>query len=124
MKRMLVSVIAVLIPIGVGTTLLVHGGSAAAATPKFDNSTDTVHCGSFSGKATITPALQSGGSSPTTIKVSGALHGCSDATGKVSGSTTSDTDFYGTVSGTLSGTSNNLGTLLGCSSAAGTLTVK
>jgi hypothetical protein len=100
------------------------GGSAAAAAPKYNDTTDTVHCSTFYGKVTISPALSLTGTSPTTIAVSGDLLGCSDATGFVSGSKTSDTEFTAKVSGTLSGATNSISTLSGCSSATGTLTVK
>jgi hypothetical protein len=123
-RRILMAIAVLLVPLGFGMHALSTGGAAGASTPKFDNSTDTVHCGSFSGKITISPALVLGGTTPTTISVKGTLNGCTDNTGKVSGSTTSDTAFTGKVTGTLSGANNNLTSLVGCSSANGTLTVK
>jgi hypothetical protein len=123
MKRLLAVLLALLASAGIGMLVLTQGSPAAASTPKFDNSTDTVHCGSFSGKVSITPALVVGGTTPTTITVKGTLNGCTDGTGKVSGSSTSDTDFTGKVTGTLTGTNNNLTSLVGCSSATGSLTV-
>ena len=93
MKRLTIALASILMSVGIGTAIITYGNSAAATTPKFNNSTDTVHCGSFTGKAVITPALKAGGTSATTIKVTGVLDGCSDATGKVSGSTTADTVF-------------------------------
>jgi hypothetical protein len=123
MRRICMTIAVCLVPIGIGLGALTTGSTASAGTPKFDNSTDTVHCGSFSGKLTVTPALVSGGTTPTTVTVKGVLNGCSDATGKVSGSSTSDTLFAGKVTGTLSGTNNDLTSLLGCASTTGTLTV-
>ncbi len=123
LRRICMALVVCLVPIGIGIGALTSGGSAAASTPKFDNSTDTVHCGSFSGKITITPALVLGGTTATTIDVKGTLDGCTDGTGYVSGSSTSDTPFSGKVSGTLTGANNNLTSLAGCSDASGALTV-
>jgi hypothetical protein len=123
-RKICMAIALCLVPLGIGLGSITSGGPAAGATPKFDNSTDTVNCGSFSGKITITPALVVGGTTPTTVVVKGTLNGCSDATGKVSGSSTSDTLFTGKVSGTLTGANNNLTSLIGCSATTGTLTVK
>jgi hypothetical protein len=127
-RRFVLIGVALLVPLGAGafavTTAVTSGGSAAAAAPKYNDTTDTVHCSTFYGKVTISPALSLTGTSPTTIAVSGDLLGCSDATGFVSGSKTSDTEFTAKVSGTLSGATNSISTLSGCSSATGTLTVK
>jgi hypothetical protein len=123
-RKLILATTAVLASVGAGTFALAQGTTASAGTPKFDNSTDTVNCSTFLGKATVSPALALGGSSPTTITVKGKLFGCADATGHVSGSSTSQTPFSGSVSGTLTGTSNNISTLAGCSNASGSLVVK
>ena len=123
LRRVLLAATAMLLPIGAGANALAGSGNASAGTPRFDNSTDTVHCGAFFGKATINPALAVGGASPTSIALSGTLQGCTDGTGQISGSSSTQTAFSGKVSGTLSGATNNITTLLGCSTATGTLTV-
>ena len=113
-RRFVLIGVALLVPLGAGafavTTAVTSGGSAAAAAPKYNDTTDTVHCSTFYGKVTISPALSLTGTSPTTIAVSGDLLGCSDATGFVSGSKTSDTEFTAKVSGTLSGATNSIST--------------
>ena len=122
-RRLLLVVVALLIPLGTGAYILTTSGSASAGAPTFNNGTDTVNCSTFDGSVLVTPALALGGSSPTTIAVKGVLLGCSDTSGKVSGSDTSNTAFSAKVSGTLSGATNNITTLAGSSTATGTLTV-
>ena len=122
-RRLLLVVVAMLIPLGTGVYILASSGSASAGAPTFNNGTDIVNCSTFDGSVIVSPALALGGTSPTTIAVKGVLLGCSDGTGKVSGSDTSNTAFSGKVSGTLSGATNNITVLAGCSTATGTLTV-
>lgn len=122
-RRLLLVVAVLLIPLGAGAYVLASSSAASAGAPTFNNSTDTVNCSSFSGSVTVTPALVLGGTSPTTLALKGSLLGCSDGTGKVSGSDASSTAFSGKVTGTLTGSSNNISVLAGCSGASGTLTV-
>lgn len=122
-RKILMSLAAVTLPVSSG--LFILGAGSASAVTKYDNSTDTVSCGSIVlGKITITPALSISGSSPTTIKVSGKLFGCTDGNSALNAKgNVLAPDFEGVFSGTLSGTSNSVTSLSGCSASSGTLTV-
>lgn len=120
-RKILMSLAAVTLPVSTG--LFILGSGSASAVTKYDNSTDTVSCGSIVlGKVTIQPALAIGGTQPTTIKVSGKLFGCTDGLGNLNAKgNTLAPDFEGVFSGTLAGTSNNVTSLSGCSASSGTI---
>lgn len=111
-----------LVALPLGFIAATAGSSFAPAT--YNDSADTVTCGSFIGTATVTPALSITGSSPDSISVKGDVYGCTDGNGQMNlKNDGSEPYFYGKVSGTMAGTSNNLTGLSGCSSDTGTITV-
>ncbi len=124
-RRLLAVLTVLLVPAAAGVFAITSSGTATATirTATYNNTTNTVDCGAFAGKVVITPALALGGTSPTTITVTGTVYGCQDNTGFISGSKTANIPFTGKVAGTLHGTNNNLTSLAGCSSSTGNLTV-
>jgi hypothetical protein len=74
-------------------------GAVGAPDHRLVNGTGTLHCTAY-GKVTFAPALTSGGTSSTTVKVTATLKSC---TGSGSGATVKGGSVKGTITGTPSG---------------------